>query len=149
MVPICTPDFAARYDLSENTRSLVGVPVIDVREETTDPGWLNWASWSNDFGVAYEERPDTPVFPRLSSGLRGAGEGLGLVLCGMVESFSSLTDGTMVMPFGPKSATRSEFSYWLLSLRRRNRPETQTVFRDWISAEAESYRQKVDFLLGQ
>jgi len=114
VVPICTPEFAAQYGLSENTRSLSGVPVISVKEETTDPGWLNWARWSRKYGLLYEERSAIPEFPRLSSGLRGAKEGLGIVLCGMVESFSALVQGSIIMPFGGKSATRSEFSYRLL-----------------------------------
>ncbi len=148
VVPICTPEFAAQYDLSESARSLTGVPLIHVKEETTDPGWLNWTGWSRKYGFEYEERSTIPEFPRLSSGLRGAKEGLGIVLCGMVESFSALADGSMIMPFGGKSATRSEFSYRLVSLRGRARSKTQNDFRDWMASEAETYRRKVDSLLG-
>ncbi len=148
VVPICTPEFAAQYDLSENAKSLTGVPLIHVKEETTDPGWLNWTGWSRKYGFQYEERSTIPEFPRLSSGLRGAKEGLGIVLCGMVESFSALADGSMIMPFGGKSATRSEFSYRLVSLRGRARSKTQNDFRDWMASEAETYRLEVDSLLG-
>ncbi|GGE61541.1 LysR family transcriptional regulator [Actibacterium pelagium] len=147
VVPICTPEFAAQYGLSESTKSLTGVPLIHVKEETTDPGWLNWENWGKKYGFEHEERSAIPEFPRLSSGLRGAKEGLGLVLCGMVESFSTLTEGSMVMPFGGKSATRSEFSYRLVSLRGRARSKTQNDFRDWMAAEAETYRREVDLLL--
>ncbi len=148
VVPICTPEFAAQYCLSESTTSLDGVPLIHVKEETTDPGWLNWARWSKKYGLEYEERSAIPEFPRLSSGLRAAKEGLGIVLCGMVESFSSLTDGSMIMPFGGKYATRSEFSYRLVSLQGRARSKTQNDFRDWMAAEAETYRSDVQNLLG-
>lgn len=148
VVPICTPEFAAKYDLSENTKSLTGVPVIHVKEETTDPEWLDWASWSRKYGVEHEGRSATPEFPRLSSGLRGAKESLGIVLCGMVESFSALADGSMIMPFGGSSATQSKFSYRLVSLRGRARSRTQNDFRDWMSTEAETYRHEVESLLG-
>ncbi|MDJ0992710.1 MAG: LysR substrate-binding domain-containing protein [Dinoroseobacter sp.] len=148
VVPICSPDFAAQHGLSENTRSLAGVPVLHVKEETTDPGWLNWTGWSRKYGFEYEERSALPEFPRLSAGLRGAKEGLGLVLCGMVESFSALADGSVIMPFGGKSATRSEFSYRLVSLRGRARSRTQDDFRDWMSTESVTYRHEVDTLLG-
>lgn len=148
VVPICTPEFAAQYGLSANTKSLTSVPVIRVKEETTDPGWLNWATWCRKHGIEYEERSATPEFPRLSSGLKGAKEGLGIVLCGMVESFSALADGSMIMPFGGRSAKRSEFSYRLLSLRSQVRSKTQSDFRDWMSAEAETYRREVDDVLG-
>ena len=148
VVPICTPEFAAQYGLSESTTSIAGVPLIHVKEETTDPGWLNWANWSKKHGLEYEERTTIPEFPRLSSGLRGAKEGLGIVLCGMVESFSALADGSMIMPFGGRSATKSEFSYRLVSLRGRTRSKTQEEFRDWMAAEAETYRHEVEGLLG-
>lgn len=149
VVPVCTPEFAAKYNLSEDTSSLYGVPVIHVKEETTDPGWLNWARWSQKYGVKYRERSDIPEFPRLSSGLRGAKEGLGIVLCGMVESFSALSDGSMIMPFGAGSATRSEFSYRLVSARGRTRSKVQNDFRNWVAAQAEAYRSDVQSLLGR
>lgn len=149
VVPICTPEFAAHYGLSESTKSLEGVPLIHVKEETTDPGWLNWARWSKKYGLEYERKESLPEFPRLSSGLKGAREGLGVVLCGMVESFSALADGSMTMPFGGKSATRSEFSYRLVSLRGRARSKTQNDFKDWMTAEAEVYRDEIEGLLGQ
>ena len=148
VVPICTPEFAVQYRLSESTTSLAGVPLIHVKKETTDPGWLDWRSWSEKYGLEYEERSAIPEFPRLSSGLRGAKEGLGIVLCGMVESFSALADGSMIMPFGGRSATRSEFSYRLVSLRGRARSKTQSDFRDWMAMEAETYRNGVQNLLG-
>ena len=148
VVPICTPEFAAKYELTEDTRSLDGVPVIHVKDETTDPGWLNWASWSKKYGLEYRERPAISEFPRLSSGLRGAREGLGIVLCGMVESFSALADGSMIMPFGASSATRSEFSYRLVSARGRTCSKTQNDFRNWMAAQAETYRHDVQSLLG-
>ena len=148
LVPICTPEFAAQNNLSESTTSLVGVPVIHVKEETTDPGWLNWENWCRKYGLEYENRSSIPEFPRLSSGLRGAREGLGIVLCGMVESFSALADGSMIMPFGGRSAMRTEFSYRLVSLRGRARSSTQNDFRDWMAAEAGTYRHEVDGLLG-
>ncbi|MDD9978784.1 MAG: LysR substrate-binding domain-containing protein, partial [Boseongicola sp.] len=148
LLPICTPEFATQYGLSDASTSLVDVPLIHVKEETTDPGWLDWANWSKKYGFEYEERLAIPEFPRLSSGLRGAKEGLGLVLCGMVESFSALSDGSMVMPFGVRSAVKSKFSYRLVSLPGRTRSKTQNDFRDWIAAEAATYRREVESLLG-
>lgn len=148
VVPICTPEFAGKYKLSENTRSLNGVPVLHVKDETTDPRWLNWSSWSKALGIEYREGPAIPEFPRLSSGLRGAREGLGIVLCGMVESFSALADGSMIMPFGANSATRSEYSYRLVWARGRTHSKTQIDFRNWMAAQAETYRHDVERLLG-
>ncbi len=147
VVPICTPEFARKYSLSDGTTSLVGVPVIHVKPETTDPGWLNWERWSKERRIEYRARATMPEFPRLSSGLRGAKEGLGIVLCGMVESFSALADGSMIMPFGGSSAISSEFSYRLVWARGRTHARTQTDFKNWMAAKAETYRQEVKRLL--
>lgn len=147
VVPICTPEFAAKYQLSEDTSSLDGVPLIHVKDETTDPGWLNWSSWSKRYRVEYREPSAISEFPRLSSGLRGAKEGLGIVLCGMVESFSALADGSMIMPFGGRSSTRSEFSYRLAWARGRSHSKTQIRFKEWVIAQAETYRDNVERLL--
>lgn len=148
VVPICTPEFAAEYDLSENTSTLAGVPLIHVKDETTDPGWLDWIGWCERYGVTYGERPAIPEFPRLSAGLKGAKEGLGVVLCGMVESFSDLANGSMIMPFGGQASTRATFSYRLVSSRGRTHSKTQSKFKDWVAAEAETYRRQVEDLLG-
>lgn len=147
VVPICTPEFAGKYALSVDTTSLAGVPVIHVKDETTDPGWLNWERWSKKHGIEYRAQPANLEFPRLSSGLRGAKEGLGIVLCGMVESFSALADGSMTMPFSGNSAIRSEFSYRLVWARGRTHSKTQIDFRKWMEAKAETYRQEVERLL--
>jgi len=146
IVPICTPAFASKYGLSPATTSLIGTPVLNVKKETSDPGWLNWASWCKANNIAFEDRTETPEFPRLSSGLRGAKEGLGIVLCGMVESYSSLADGSMVMPFGPNSAVKTDFAYRLLSARR-TRSKTQENFRVWMGKQAKKYRDDVQDLL--
>lgn len=147
VVPICTPEFASKHGLSENTKSLDGIPIIHVKSETTDPGWLDWKSWSKKNGIEFRERSSIPEFPRLSSGLRAAKEGLGIVLCGMVESFSSLADGSMIMPFGPCSATRSDFAYRLVSARVRTRSKTHEDFKHWMAEQAETYRHHVQSLL--
>ncbi|MHA1549287.1 MAG: LysR substrate-binding domain-containing protein [Alphaproteobacteria bacterium] len=149
VVPICTPDFASRYKLSPDTRSLAGVPVINIKDETTDPGWLNWGSWSEKYGIEYREQSTIPEFPRLSAGLSGAKAGLGIVLCGMVESYSSLADGSLIMPFGRGSATWSEYSYRLVSARGRVHSKMQNDFRSWMAAQAKTYRKSVESLLGQ
>jgi LysR family glycine cleavage system transcriptional activator len=147
IVPICTPEFASKYGLSTATTSLNGIPVLHVKKETSDPGWLNWASWCKANSIEFEDRPENPEFPRLSSGLRGAKEGLGIVLCGMVESYSSLADGSMILPFGPSSAVKTDFAYRLLSARLRPRSKMQENFRDWIGKQAETYRADVQNLL--
>ena len=125
------------------------MPVIHIKEETTDPGWLNWVRWSERYGIEYREQSTIPEFPRLSSGLGGAKAGLGMVLCGMVESYASLVDGSLIMPFGKGSATWSDFSYRLVSARGRVHSKMQNNFRSWIAAQAKTYRESVENLLGQ
>ncbi|MHA1548236.1 MAG: LysR substrate-binding domain-containing protein, partial [Alphaproteobacteria bacterium] len=146
VVPICTPDFAARYGLLTDTKSLDGVPVIHVKDETTDPGWLNWQSWSDRFGIAYRGASTVPEFSRLSSGHRVAKAGLGLVLCGMLESHPSLTDGSIIMPFGASSITWTDYAYRLVWARGRVHSAMQNNFKSWIADQAKDYMEAIELL---
>lgn len=146
-VPICTPDFAARYDLSPSVKSLRDVPLVHIEDETSDPTWPKWADWSERFGFEYESDESVPQFSRLSSGLRVAKAGLGLVLCGMLESFPSLQAGSLVMPFGPGSVVWTDYQYHLAWARGRTHYPVQQSFKEWIIAQAEAYRKSVDDLL--
>lgn len=146
-VPVCTPGFAERYALSPQSRSLQGVPIVHIGEETTDPTWLDWPAWCEKFHFSYAREEVAPQFSRLSSGLRVAKAGLGLVLCGMLESFPSLLKGSLVMPFGPDSVSATDYQYHLIWARGRTHSPVQRRFREWIGERARDYREEVDALL--
>ncbi|MCK5603691.1 LysR family transcriptional regulator [Candidatus Pacearchaeota archaeon] len=147
VVPVCSPDFAKRYKLQPGQNSIENIPLCHLKDETSDPGWLNWQSWSERYGIEYDATAAGPQFSRLSSGLRVAKSGLGLVLCGMIECFNSLRDGSLIMPFGPETACRTEYSYRLLSARSRTLTKVQKQFKIWVEEQAKEYETSVARIL--
>jgi molybdate transport repressor ModE-like protein len=112
VAPVCTPDFAARYRLGPTTRSLAGVPLVQIDVPTSDPDWVNWTDWSRRTAVPLDEPGASPgPVPHVAlsgSSLRLARFGLGLVLGGLSEVLHAVDDGSLVMPLGgPRSCRQA------------------------------------------
>ena len=143
VLPVCTPEFAARHGLSKPTRSLRGIPLVHLGNRTTDPQWADWAQWGETFGVAGEELQDGIRLTEFNSGLQTAISGQGLVLCGIVEAFDALGDGSLVAPFGMERGCAGGFSYRLVTVHGRNLSPLQVQFRDWIVDTAANFRAQL------
>ncbi len=146
-IPVCTADFASRYTLPRNPKTLRGVPLFHVKEETSDPAWLDWPGWCTLHGLDRSDIQHGLRFSRLSSGVQAARAGLGLALCGLTEAFSSLTDGSLVMPFAPQYNRPTSFEYRLVSLRGRRQTKVHRQFRDWIAEISQEFRVMAEALL--
>lgn len=147
VLPVCTPEFAARYRLSENSRSLRGIPLIHLGIRTPDPDWADWTGWGGTFGFDGEGLQDGIRLTEFNSGLRTAIGGQGLVLCGVVEAYDAISDGTLVAPFGVQRCCPVGYRYRLVAVRGRQLSPLQLQFRDWIIASATEFRRQLnDFL---
>ncbi|MEK6248959.1 MAG: hypothetical protein N2C12_12320, partial [Planctomycetales bacterium] len=93
-----------------------------------------------------EEGGSSPQFSHLSSAVRVAKAGLGLILGGLVECIDAIGDGSLVMPFGPESIVLTKYNYRLLSVRGRKVSPFQATFRSWIIERAEDHRREVEKL---
>ena len=146
IVPVCTPAFAARYRLSRDLDSLSGVPLIHVVDRTPDPQWVGWEAWGQRFGFASEGLADGVRLTQFSSGMRAAIGGQGLVLCGIVEAFDAIRDGSLIMPFGAEFNCRAGYEYRLLSINGRRLSKLQNRFRDWVVDTAREFETRLDEL---
>ncbi|MCR9150199.1 MAG: LysR substrate-binding domain-containing protein [Rhodobacteraceae bacterium] len=143
MAPVCTPDFARRYRLTPETRSLGGVPLNHVPVRTSDPDWVDWPGWCARFGLA----PDDGQAQQVSAGfggLRFAQAGLGLTLSALVDSFDALRRGDLVLPFGPDRVLTSAYSYRLIWLKDRRLSPLQRLFRDWIAGRGKAQADAIE-----
>jgi len=147
IAPLCTRDFARRYGLSPETRSLAEVPLSHVPFETSDPGWIDWPDWCAAFGVGLGAEQARQVSTG-SSGLQLARAGLGLVLCAMVDSFDAIRCGDLVLPFGPGSVMQTAYWYRLVWLRDRRLGPVQRRFRDWIAERGRAHCDEIGEWLG-
>lgn len=142
VVPVCTPDFAARYGLGKARMDLSGIPIVHIDVPTSDPDWADWARWSTEMGVALPQGVEAqPRYTLSGSGVRVAQSGVGLVLGGLSEVFAALQAGTLIMPFGKKSVFPSRYKHKLIWLRDRRLGPVQRGFRDWIGEKAEADRR--------
>lgn len=142
--PVCTPHFAAAHQLSPETRDLTGVPLFILYERTTDPEWLDWPAWLQDFGLASRE----PVGGQRTTGQSTAVSGAGLVLSGLTEVFNDLREGRLVAPLGPRVLRRSTYRYRLVWPEERRPNRAMRAFVDWIITERDAYLTEASSLLG-
>jgi LysR family glycine cleavage system transcriptional activator len=147
IMPVCTPDFASRYNLVKHPKSLAGVPLFHLVEMSTDPSALDWEGWCKKHGLDQSGTTEGLRFSQLQSGLQAAKAGLGLALCGLVESYKSLRDGSLVMPFAPEYNRRTKYEYHLVRVRGRRMTKVHRQFRDWIVAAAAEFRVAASALL--
>lgn len=144
ILPVCTPEFAARYGLSEDTGSLRGVPLVHLGIRTPDPDWVDWAAWGETYGFDADELRDGIRLTEFNSGLRTAIGGQGLVLCGIVEAYDAIRDGSLVAPLGADRNCPAGYRYRLVSVRGRQESPLQGQFRDWIIATAAEFGEQMN-----
>jgi len=147
VVPVCTPRFARQYRLSRNLDSLAGVPLIHVIGRTPDPQWADWESWGENFGFREDGLREGVRLTQFSSGMRTATAGQGLVLCGLVESYDAIRDGTLVMPFGAELNCPTGYRYRLVSIRGHQPTKLQNQFREWVIETAMEFHARLAELI--
>lgn len=152
VVPVCTPDFALRYCLCPETRSLADVPLIGINVPTSDPDWAGWPEWSRRTEVPIDEPgkalAPAPQIALSGSSLRLARFGIGLVLGGISEVFQAIDDGTLVMPLGRSSIVPARYWHRLLWLNERRLSPEQCAVRDWIAECAVADRARIREIFG-
>ncbi|WP_460073805.1 LysR substrate-binding domain-containing protein [Roseibium sp. ROS1] len=147
VVPVCTPQFAYHYGVSQELKSLADVPLVHLDNRTPDPKWASWQDWSLAFSVTTGKKVSGVRFSRISSGMQAALSGQGLVLCGVTEAFDALVGGHLIMPFGPAKHVQTGYRYRLLSISGRVMRPQQRRFCDWAIERAAAFRENVRDLL--
>ena len=149
MAPLCSPDFADRYDLAPGRRDLAGVPLWTVDDPTTDPDWVDWARWSRETGVDLGPEEAMPRFTGYGSGHRLVRSGLGMMIGAMSDAMSAIQEGRLILPLGPDVALPTSHRYRLVWLKERRLGPVQRRFTEWFAEAAEAHRQEVGELLGR
>jgi LysR family glycine cleavage system transcriptional activator len=143
-IPICTPDFASRYRLPQEPTSLAGVPLFHIEEKTADPAWIDWQGWCELNGVEFGDSNRGMQFTRHSFGYQAARSGLGLALCGLLESYEGLRDGSVIMPFAPRYSHPCEFMFRLVWVHGRRQSAAHRQFCEWLVKNATEFRAETE-----
>lgn len=144
IVPVCTPDFADRYKIKPNTRSIANVPLGHVPVETTDPLWQEWADWCKHYDVEGPRREEAQTISAGAGNLTMASAGIALVLAALVDSFEAIQEGKLIAPFGTEKVVRTKYSYRLVWQNDRRLSKPQIHFRDWIDKRARMHRDAIE-----
>ncbi|PHP64580.1 hypothetical protein CSC94_23660 [Zhengella mangrovi] len=147
VLPVCTPGFRDRYDLSGTVKSLRRIPIVHLDNRTPDPNWSGWQDWCNAFDIDSDLDSGGVRYSEISSGLQAALAGNGLVLCGITEAYDFIVGGSLVLPFGTEKRMPTGYRYRLLSVSGRRFSPIQKRFRDWVIELAIDFRQSVSELL--
>ena len=145
--PVCSPEFAARYDLHPGLRDLAGVPLLHVLNRTGDPGWIGFDGWGRTFGIDPSSIGHGIRFSKAGSGLQSAITGQGLVMAGLVEAFHALAAGSLIMPFGASRRYETTYKYRLLRRRNVKLTPVRQAFANWLTDRSDRHNRYVDDLL--
>lgn len=147
VLPVCSPEFAERYAITPELRTLEDIPIVHVLNRTSDPGWAGYEAWGKAFGFDPDHLNHGVRYSRVGSGLQSAIAGQGLVLCGLVEAYNAISSGRLILPFGPSLRCRTGFVYRLLWVRGKPMSPLQDLFRDWILEKSAAYDRAASRLL--
>lgn len=148
LIPVCTPELAARLAPGDPSDPFRGVPLIRVDRETDDPGWITWDGWGRRFGIAVPDAAQGLKYSRTTLALRSVHDGHGVHLAQLSITAAALRTGRLVMPFGIGRAVQTGYPYRLAIFGARRRAPIYLAFIDWICAEAAATRRAMQVVLG-
>jgi len=150
VLPVCTPEFADKHQLSADSKSLTGVPLIHLGKRTPDPEWADWMMWGETFGFDLDSLRDGIHLTEFNSGIQTAIRGQGLVMCGLVEAYDSIKQGLLFNPFGSNLYCKTSYQYRLVSVHARPLSSLQAQFQGWIVDTARKFQAELtDFVQSQ
>ncbi|WP_169570323.1 LysR substrate-binding domain-containing protein [Sneathiella limimaris] len=147
ILPVCSPEFATTHRLTTKTRSLKDVPLIHLLGRTGDPDWLSFEDWGKKYEFDPSYLTQGVSYSRISSGLRSAITGQGLVLCGLTEAYNEIVAGRLVMPFGSQLRHQTSYRYRLLWVEGKEMTSLQNHFIDWLLEKVSDFRRNLKNLI--
>ena len=136
LLPVCSPEIAARLARLGEQERLEGFPLLHLdvyREDPAAPGWPEWIAGAGFRRTA----PERGIrFQRTTRALEAVLADAGLAICGLALVSGLVAEGRLTLPF-PVSA--GAWTGHVFQARFRNgalsRPQVRR-FRDWLRREA-------------
>jgi LysR family glycine cleavage system transcriptional activator len=125
LIPVCSPEFLARYPL-QAPQDLLNVPLVH-------HGHRPWSLWFNTFGLE-APRQQGMLFEDSAMLLEAAAQGIGAALArsGLIEQ--DLRTGRLVRPF--EAGVASELGFWIVWRGDSRKLRRIAALRDWLLSEA-------------
>ncbi|MBL8398252.1 MAG: transcriptional regulator GcvA [Candidatus Accumulibacter sp.] len=128
--PACSPEFIARHALIEPAQ-LIDLPLLRSNDEL-------WQPWFTAAGLLVDEPQRGAVFDDSNLMLMAAAAGQGVALARHTLALDGLASGALRRPF--QVAVESPLSYYFVCRPADEQQSAVVAFRDWLFAEAASYR---------
>ena len=122
LFPVCSPEFAKKYALCDNS-GIDGVPLMHSEREP-------WSSWFPAAGIVADEPEHGILFNDSALMLQAAAAGQGLCLARQSIVYDDLQSGKLVRPFS--TYVESPFSYFFVCRREKLASPPIAAFRAWI-----------------
>ncbi|REG78205.1 LysR family transcriptional regulator [Marinomonas pollencensis] len=94
--PVCSPEFAARYKLTDHDEitNLRNLPLL--HKDQDDPRWFNWHNWAELLGIQYSDLPVMFCYNNYPLVVESAVNGHGICLGwqGIIDNF--IADGKLI-----------------------------------------------------
>lgn len=141
IVPVCSPDIAARIGRRARRERLEGFPLLHLDFYKDDPGALTWPAWFEAHGARQTALRRGMRHPRLAPLLDAVRADAGVALAGVALVNDRVDAGELALPY---SARTGAFTAHAFVARHRPdalaRPQVRR-FRQWLEAEASATAQ--------
>jgi LysR family glycine cleavage system transcriptional activator len=149
VLPLASPDIAARIAPLVAARRLEGFPLLHLDFYRDDPTAMDWAQWSAAAGVA-RHAPERGIrFQRIVRAVDAVYADAGLTLCGVALIAEDIAAGRLALPF-PRATGRWTSHAFQARFRPAPlmRPQMKR-FRAWLLAEAERTAAWLEDFVGE
>ena len=147
--PVCTAEFAERYDLSSDRASLRDVPLaeLDLTALGSSTDLPEMVSWCARYSVTPPDPISGQVVVDYTTARKMARAGLAILLGGIHDFIAELENSDMVLPFGPEKVILNEHKFWLIWRKGLRMSPAQKSFVAWIKNHAAEDRDRVRRIL--
>jgi LysR family glycine cleavage system transcriptional activator len=136
--PVCSPDFLVGERRLTRLEDLRDVTLLHEHDR------VGWRRWLVAAGIQDIEAREGPVFQNTQTIFNRVKACDGVGLADDFVAFDEITSGNLVKPL--PFLRRSDWTVYLLQLRRDRSAEHVDRFSDWLIATVKSFRQRTDFL---
>ena len=149
LLPVCTPDLAARIDPDRRLTPFGDVTLLHTTASTSDPRWLDWPGWCKALGYQVADFGAGAKFTYTTMAIRAMFAGHGVHLCQLSVALPALLQGRLSAPFGHSHCVRVGYPYRLVSFTPTRQKTIHKTFREWIFGHAAQTEHEIQRFVGK
>src|SRR5450631_1318242 len=128
LFPVCSPKLMSGRNRLTRPADLLKLPLLHLDD------WKAWSKWLDAAGVSNFKMPRGPALNRASMLIDAAIDGQGIALARTALAAWDLINGRLARPFD--LGLRLSNTYWIVCPKATAMKPKNTIFRDWLLAEA-------------